>query len=91
MRKLKKAIRQATARDVYVTFPVKSKRQVHKVELYLRNQGYTLSKECRHWINAGDPHIIVWQYCKVAELHTHDCWSCLHKQNPPFKIHPSSL
>lgn len=90
MRSIKKALKQANAQDVYVTFPVKSKRAVNKVLLFLRNQGIKRGSITYHYLQYNDPHIIVWRE-GVADLHTHDCWSCLCKSNPPYKIHHGTI
>ena len=61
MRSIKKALKQANAQDVYLTFPVKSKRAVNKVLLFLRNQGIKRGNITYRYLQYSDPHIIVWQ------------------------------
>lgn len=91
MRSIKKALKQAKAQDVYVTFPVRSKRSLNKVLLFLRNQGIKRGKVPVYYLGCGDPHIVVLNHKRGADLHTHDCWSCLSKRNPPYKIHHGTL
>lgn len=89
MRNIKKAMRQAVKRDVYLTFPVRSVRALNKVKLFLRNQGIDVRElgadYIYRFIKSDNPHIIIWRD-GIAELHTHDCHTCLRKTDLPFKI-----